>query len=162
MVWVGAANAIVLAQRGRRTVFPGRRAGFANCSIAGLLVRWLRRSGPGRLPPQVGAGDDPGQDAQPRLPPLPLLLGVVRGRCPWGLPSDFPGFPAVPAKPRWIVSSGVVSHILSLVACDRASVSSWVCWFRIISFTLYWFGLAASLPLLPESVSNGLAAGNYL
>ena len=35
--------------------------------VSGPLVRWWHWSVPGCLPPQVGAGDDPGQDAQPRL-----------------------------------------------------------------------------------------------
>ena len=50
--------------------------GFANCSLASFPVRW--RSGTaGCLPPQVGAGDDEGQDAQPRLHRLPLTGGAL-------------------------------------------------------------------------------------
>ena len=47
------------------------------CVLA--LRRRLRRShGPGRLTPQVSAGDDPGKDAQPTPDRLPLLGGVRR------------------------------------------------------------------------------------
>ena len=50
-------------------------------SIPGFTCRrWTGRGGaaPFRLPPQVGAGDDPGQDAQPLMHRWPLLRNVNR------------------------------------------------------------------------------------
>ena len=60
-----------------------REAGAVSRSLSVLaLRRRLRRStGPGRLTPQVSAGDHPGQDAQPTPDRLPLLCGV-RWRSP--------------------------------------------------------------------------------
>ena len=50
-------------------------------SILTLCRRPQRSCGPGRLTPQMGAGDHPGQDAQPTPDRLPLLCGV-RWRSP--------------------------------------------------------------------------------
>ena len=120
---------------------PAQRtlSGCPSCSFSGLPVRY-RFGAIGCLPPQVGSGDDPGQDAQPRLHPLPLLGRVIRVRSFWRLPAGGPGFPDVPAGPRRFVSSGVVSHILSCGVRDWASMSSWGAGFRIISFTFHWSG----------------------
>ena len=123
--------------------------GFANCSLASFLVRWGLRCGPGFLPLQVGAGDDAGQDAQPRLHPVPLAGGVLRFVSPWGLSAGGPGCPVAPRGTLRFVSSGVVSHILSLRVCDRASVSGCGIGIRVMSFTFYWFGLAAASAYSP-------------
>ncbi|MDE2781282.1 MAG: hypothetical protein OXI91_16635 [Chloroflexota bacterium] len=47
----------------------------------------------------------------------------------------------VDADSRLDVLSRLFTHILSSVVCDRASVSSWVIGFRVISFTSHGFGL---------------------
>ncbi len=52
-------------------------------SMPGFACRrgtWGGCAAPFRLTPQVSAGDDPGQDAEPFLHPLPLRVGVLR-RC---------------------------------------------------------------------------------
>ena len=58
-----------------------RRAGCRDGSIPGFTCRrWTGRgcAASVRLPPQVGAGDDPGQDAQPLMHRWPLLRNVNR------------------------------------------------------------------------------------
>ena len=53
-------------------------AGGTKGSVALPRVRLRLLGGLVRLPSQVGAGDDPGQDAQPFLHPIPLRVGVLR------------------------------------------------------------------------------------
>ena len=61
-----AMNAAVQCQHGTGTGAYRRGAGPAGCSPARPPLGWQLRRGPFRLPLQVDAGDDPGQDAQPR------------------------------------------------------------------------------------------------
>ena len=145
---------------GRKLAYPGptrekrlsvrRLSRSAGCSVASHLIRW-RRSCPGCLPPQVGAGDHPGQDTQPRLHLRSLFGGVLRGLSPRVLPAAGPGFPSArfslaPGETLRFVVSGIVLHILSLVACDWVSGSGCGIAIRIMSFTLQRFwALAHSL-----------------
>ena len=158
MVCAGAAGDYSGATRGW-IVFPERCASPPDRSVSVSPLRWRRGRGPGRLAAQVGAGDDAGQDAQPRLHLRSLLVVVLWGRSPWGLPAAGPG---VPARPRRSVLSRLVSHILSLMACDRVSASSWGIAIRIISFTSYRFGSAACSPTPLVSVAAVVALENYL
>ena len=73
-------------------------SGYGDASFIGPARRWRAGRGgasPGRLPPQVGAGDDLGQDAQPPPHRLPMLRRVnrrrgdgVRGRPAGPVPAD--------------------------------------------------------------------------
>ena len=74
------------------------KSGPLGLSVSVLVLRWRpgRSPGPGRLTTQVGAGDHPGDDAQPATQRLPLLCGV-RWRSP---------LPRRPAIGRWILSVG--------------------------------------------------------
>ena len=117
------------------------------------------------LPPQMGAGDQPGQDAQPRLHPLPLRVGVLRGRSLRGPPAGGPGFPVVrfpvaPGGTSLSVCSCLVSHSLSLTVCDWTSVSSWCTGFRIMSFTFQRLGASAPAPTPSASVNNPAPSHN--
>ena len=144
----------------RRTVLFERGSGSSSPSVAGPMVRWRRRRGPGCLAPQVSAGDDPGQDAQARLRRLPLPGGVLRGPSPWSPPAGGPGFALAPVGTFRSVSSVIVSHILSLVVCDWASVYIGLTGFRIMSFTFRRFGAPAYSPTLPGIVSHRHAEKN--
>ncbi len=155
----GAAGDYPGATRGR-IVFPGRCAGSAGCSVANSPLRWRRGRCPGCLAAQVGAGDDAGQDAQPRLHLRSLLSSVLWGCSTRGLPAGGPGFSGVLARPRRFVLSRLVSHILSLVACDWLSVYSCGIALRTISFTSYRFGPAVSSPMPPGIVSHRDAGKN--
>ena len=156
--------------RGRERDYPGAirdesraprmLSGFAICSVAGPPVRWRRRSGPGCMATQVGAGDDPGEDAQARLRRLPLPGGVLRGPSPWSPPAGGPGFALAPVGTFRSVSSVVVSHILSLVVCDWASVYIGLTGFRTMSFTFRRFGARAYSPTPPAIVSHWNAEKN--
>ncbi len=122
---------------------------------AGLL--FIRR--PVNLPLQVGAGDDPGQDAQPRPHCLPLRVRVLRVCIPSGLPACRPGspvarFPVAPGGTLRLVSSGVVSHVLSSGVCDWSSGSGCAVGTTIISFTSDRIGSPASSPGPPASVNK--------
>ena len=139
-----------------------RGAGSASCSPASPRFRWRLRLARLRPPLQVGTGDDPGQDAQPRLHRLLLRAGVLRGCSPGGLPAGPPGSPVAPGGTLRPVSSGVVLHILSLCLCDGVSVSCLGSSFRIISFTSYRVGSSASPATPQQSVANGTATENYL
>ena len=73
-IW-GRAKGIT-AHRGRISGAP-----VAGELLAGFTCRrrtWRWCAAPFRLPPQVGAGDDPGQDAQPLPNRWPLLRNVNR------------------------------------------------------------------------------------
>ena len=73
-------------------------------SIPGFNCRrriWHGCAAPFRLPPQVGAGDDPGQDAQPLMHRWPLLRNVNR-RIGNGVGDSSAG--AVPAEILFVVS----------------------------------------------------------
>ena len=132
-----AANAAVRCQHETRTGAYRRGAGFAGCSPARSPLVWQPRRGPFRLPLQVGAGDDPGQDAHPCPNRLPLCVRVLRGCIPGGLPAEGCGFRAAPGETLRPVYSGVVSHVLSLCVRDGVSVSGRGSSFRIISFTSF-------------------------
>ena len=89
-----------------------RRAGCRDGSIPGFTCRrWTGRgcAASVRLPPQVGAGDDPGQDAQPLMHRWPLLRNVNR-RISNGVGGSSAG--AVPVGFVFVVSH----HIPPLVA----------------------------------------------
>ena len=154
-------QAVLWYRQGLSAITQGQRAGSAGCSVAGSLLRRRRGRCPGRLAAQVGAGDDAGQDAQPLLHLRSLLGGVLRRRSRWGLLAASPRFSGVPARPRRSVLSRLVSHILSLVACDRVSVYSCGIAMRIISFTSHRFGSAACspTPLVSVTPTGPLAFG---
>ena len=88
MVWSGAGAAVPDRRGGWSGPgrFRGLLKGSMRFSATGASLRWRRRPALGRLPPQVGAHDHSGQDAQPPLQLLPLLRGVRRRwplRCIW-------------------------------------------------------------------------------
>ena len=57
-----------------------QKSGLVGPSVPNLVLRRRpgRSTGPGRLTPKVGAGDDPSQDAQPTPHRLPLLVRAGR------------------------------------------------------------------------------------
>ncbi len=136
-------------------------AGSAGCSPARPPLLWRLSGVPLCLPLKVGTGDDPGQDAQPRLHRLLLCVRVLRGCFPsaLGLPAGGPGFriarfPAAPGGTLRLVSSDVVSHILSLWVCGGVSVSRLGSSSRIMSFTSYMFGSPAASPTPQQSLNQ--------
>ena len=91
----------------------GKGAGWGDGSIPGFTCRQRTGRGcsaPFRLPPQVGAGDDPGQEAQP-LPHRLSLLRRVNRRIGNGV-GDPPAGP-VPVELLFVVSQ---SSLLGLPA----------------------------------------------
>ena len=89
----------------------GSKSGPVGPSVSVLVLhcRPGRSRGPGRLTPKVGAGDHPGDDAQPAPQRLPLLGGVRRR----------------PAIGRWVpfVGASHPAHPASGRRCVRSSVS---------------------------------------
>ena len=89
----------LMGQRQLRSGESGTRTqgaaedGSVSRSIPFLALRWRpgRGCGPGRQTPQVGAGDHPGQDAQPTPHRLSLLGGAGRR----------PPLRRLPAVGRW-------------------------------------------------------------
>ena len=117
-----AVIATVVGEHGTGNAACGRGTGSRDGSLSGLTFR--RRTGlacaaPLRLPPQVGAGDDPGQDAQPVPNSLLLFRRVLRqrpaGRSPAAgklppLTGLLPGVPGGPRRPV-LVLLPVFCHI---------------------------------------------------
>ena len=160
-LWEWGRECVCPGTAGVGTVACGLGPPFAGRSVRSPLVRWRLGRRQGFLTPQVGAGNDPSQNAQPRLHLRSLLGGVLRGRSPRVLPAAGPRVPGVPARPRRSVLSRLVSHILSLMACDRVSVLSRVVGIRIISFTSHRFGLVWAFGVFADAAGECAPTGRW-